>query len=82
MKTEEPSLPYYLRIAGGKIIGFIPFPRVLVLREMQLVSSRIWTCVAVSISNDDNRYITGTSTNSSIVNQFPFNTQNRSHFLW
>ena len=28
---------------------------------MQLVSSRIWTHVAVSISYDDNDYTTGTS---------------------
>ena len=55
-KAEEPSLPYYLPKAGGRIIGFIPFPRVLVLCEMQSVSSRIWTRVAVSISNDDNHY--------------------------
>ena len=40
-KTEEPSLSYYLTIAGGRIIGFIPFPKVLVLCEMQLFSSRI-----------------------------------------
>ena len=33
----------------------------LVLREMQSVSSRIWTRVAVSISYDDNHYTTGTS---------------------
>ena len=26
-KTEEPSLPYYLPIARGRIIGFIPFPK-------------------------------------------------------
>ena len=58
-KAEEPSLPYYLLIAGG-IIGFIPFPRVLVLCEMQSVRSRIWTRVAVSISCDDNHYTTGT----------------------
>ena len=32
---EESSLPYYLLIAGGRIIGFIPFQRVLVLCEMQ-----------------------------------------------
>ena len=32
--AEEPSLPYYLPIAGGRIIGFIPFSRVLVLCEM------------------------------------------------
>ena len=33
-KADEPSLPYYLPIAGGRMIGFIPFPRVLVLCEM------------------------------------------------
>ena len=33
---------------------------VLVLCEMQSVSSRIWTRVAVSISYDDNDYTTGT----------------------
>ena len=59
-KAEEPSLPYYLPIAGGRIIGFIPFPRVLVLCEMQSVASRIWIRVAVSISYDDNDYTTGT----------------------
>ena len=26
-KAEEPSLSYYLPIAGGRIIGFIPFPK-------------------------------------------------------
>ena len=45
-KAQEPSLPYYLPIAGGRIIGFIGFPRVLVLCEMQPVSSRIWTRIA------------------------------------
>ena len=58
-KAEEPSLSYYLPIAGGRIIGFIPFPRVLVLCEMQSVSSRIWTRVTVSISCDHNHYTTG-----------------------
>ena len=58
--AEEPSLPYYLPIAGGRIIEFMPFPRVLVLCEMQSVSSRIGTRVAVSISYDDNHYTTGT----------------------
>ena len=60
-KAEEPSLPYYLPIAGGRIIGFIPSPRVLVLCEMQSVSSRIWTRVGMSIYYDDNHYPTGTS---------------------
>ena len=40
-EAEEPCLPDYLPIAGGRIIGFIPFPRVLMLCEMQSVSSRI-----------------------------------------
>ena len=57
-KAEEPSLPYYLPIAGGRIIGFIPFPRVLVLCEIQLISSRTWTRIDVSISYDDNHYTT------------------------
>ncbi len=30
-KVKEPSLFYYLSIAGGRIIGFIYFLRVLVL---------------------------------------------------
>ena len=59
-KAEEPSPSYYLPIAGGRIIGFIPFPRVLVLCEMQLAWSRIWTRVAMFISHDDNHYTTGT----------------------
>ena len=60
-QVEEPSLPYYLTIAGGRIIEFIAFPRVLVLYEMQSVSSRIWTRFAVSISYEDNHYTTDTS---------------------
>ena len=60
-KAEELSLSYYLPIAGGRIIGFILFPRVLVLCEMQSVSARIWTRVAVFISYDDNHYTTRTS---------------------
>ena len=30
-KAEEPSLSYYLPIAGGRVIGLLPFLRVLVL---------------------------------------------------
>ena len=66
-KAEEPNLSYNLPIAGGRIIGFIPSPRVLVLCEMQSVSSRIWTRVAVSISYDDNDYTTGTSIVGGLV---------------
>ena len=60
-KAEEPSRSYYLPIDGGRSIRFIPFPRVLVLCEMQSFSSRIWTRVAVFISYDDNHFTTGTS---------------------
>ena len=67
--AEEPSLSYYLPIAGGRIIGFIPFPRVLVLCEMQSVSSRIWTRIAVFISYGDNDYTTGTSTDGKAVSR-------------
>ena len=55
-KTKEPSLPYYLPISGGKLIGFIPFPVVLVLFEMQSISSWIWTRV-----DDGNYYSMGIS---------------------
>ena len=50
-KAEEPSLSYYFPIAGGRIIGFIPFPRVLVLCEMQYIyiyyiyDTYIWECM-------------------------------------
>ena len=69
-KAEEPSLPYYLSIAGWRLIGFIPFPRVLALCEMQSVTSRIWTHVTVSISYDDNYYTTGFSVRSLIIRWF------------
>ena len=60
-EAEGFCLSYYLPIAGGRIIGFIPFPRVLVLCKMQLGWSRIWTRVSVSISYDDNDYTSVTS---------------------
>ena len=55
-KVKEPIMPNYLLIIGGRIIGFIHFPRVLVLCEMQSSLSRIWICVAVLILYDDNHY--------------------------
>ena len=54
--AEEPSVPYYLPIAGGRIIGFIPFPRVLVQCEMHSVQD-LNSCEPC----DDNHYTTGTS---------------------
>ena len=38
-KAKNRSLPNYLPIGGRRIIGFTPFPRVLVLCEMQTASS-------------------------------------------
>ena len=61
--AEEPNLSYYLPIAGGRLIGFIPFPRVLVLCE-NAVSSRIWTRVAVSISYGNHHTHTHTHTHT------------------
>ena len=46
---------------------------------MQSVSSRIWTRVVVSISNDDNHYTTNTSSNNndhllSIIDSIDFSS--------
>ena len=85
-KAEEISLPYYLPIAGGRIIEFIPFP--MVLWEMQSVSSRFWTRVTVSISYDDNHYTTSTTDDDAIaliINMlefFFFLNRGFYHFLW
>ena len=38
---------------------------------MQSVSSRVWTRVAVSISYDDNHYITGTSSRINCIYTYP-----------
>ena len=60
-KPKETSLPYYLSIAEGRIIRFIPFLMLFAQCEMQLATSRIWTRVTVSISYDDNHNTTSTS---------------------
>ena len=39
-KVKEPSLPYYLPIAEGRIVGYIPFSRVSALCEMLTALSR------------------------------------------
>ena len=58
-KVKELSLPYYF--TGGRIAGFISFPRMISRYEIQSASSRAWNCVIVLISYNDNRYITGVS---------------------
>ena len=54
IKAKEPGLPYHLSMVENYWI-----PRVLVLCEMYKASSRIWTCVAMSISYNDIHYTTG-----------------------
>ena len=44
------SLPYYLLITEKRIVGFIPFARILVLYDKQTASFKILTCVVLSIS--------------------------------
>ena len=70
-KAEEPSLSYYLPIAGGRIIGFIPFPRVLVLCENAISLVKDLNRVAVSISYDDKHYTTG-RTRTGLNSEFSF----------
>ena len=60
-KAKEPSLPYYLPIAGEKTDGFLFFQRSLAGSETQIVSSRIWTLVVNSIYSDNNHYAKPTS---------------------
>ena len=54
--VKNSSLPYYLAEAGGRIGGFMLFPRVSALSEMQRASSMIWTRVVGLFSCDDNHY--------------------------
>ena len=52
--VKVPSLTYYLPITGERIGGCIPFPWVLVVWEVQKVTSRVRTRVTMTISYDDN----------------------------
>ena len=51
---EEPSLRFYLPIAGGKIDGFMPLPTALSRSETQTTSCKIWTRIADFISYNEN----------------------------
>ena len=66
-KFKEPSLLNYLPIAGGRILCFMPFPRVFALREMQTASTKIWTRVAISTPYGDDRYTKGVINLISLV---------------
>ena len=44
-EAKEPSMPYYLLIAGERTDGLMPFPRTLVQSEKQIASASIRTQV-------------------------------------
>ena len=67
----SPSLSYYLPIAGGRIIGFIPFPSVLGLCEKCNQSRPGFELVSpCPIPTTINHYSTGTSINYWLINWF------------
>ena len=47
---KEPSLSFYLPIAGEIIVGWIPFPKVLAVGEMLTALFGNWASVAVPIA--------------------------------
>ena len=55
-KIKDPSFPYYLPIARGGTVGFILFPRISILCEIQTALFSIWTLVLMSISYNDNHF--------------------------
>ena len=65
-QVYKPSLPCYFIITGRRIVGFKPFCWYLAVCEIQTTSPKIWTRVAVSISNDVNNYTTDTSTKALV----------------
>ena len=61
IKDKETNLPYLFTQRD-----YLNFPNILALYELQTVSSRIWTRVAVSIFSINNRYTTFNSFSSFI----------------
>ena len=58
--AEEPSLSYYLPIAGGRIFWIHTFPKGISAMWNAISLVQDLTRVAVFISYDDNDYTTGT----------------------
>ena len=90
-KVKDPSQLNYLSIDGEWIVECILFKRVLALCEMQIVLSKIWTQVTMSISNYNNAYTTGTSTLNVIRKYYwqllistykNYNAHERIHVIW
>ena len=74
LTIKEPSLPYYLLRVGGRLVGFIHFPRVKGLYEMQTASFKIWTWVVISIF-----YVKKLDTTNSIIFVFSNSNDSSSH---
>ena len=72
-KCKEHGLLYYLPIAGGRIVGFMPLPRILEQRQTQTALSRIRTRVTDFISFDGNHCTkhASKSANRSVVPCLP-----------
>ena len=49
-KIREPIVSFYLPKAGGRVVGFLLFQRVLALYVIQTASSRVWALVNVCVS--------------------------------
>ena len=56
--TKEPSLSDYSTIAGGRVVGFIPFPKIPAACNIQTATFRIWIQVTDSILHANNHYTT------------------------
>ena len=57
-QANEPSLIYYLSIAGGRRDWFISFSWALVQSKILTTLLRIWTQISSSISYENNCYTT------------------------
>ena len=69
-KVKEDNVPYYLLIAGKRIVGFITFPRLLVLCKIQIDTNRLfqdlnWGSWILFLS--DNSYALNTSVITNII---------------
>ena len=81
--SPRPATIPILFIAGGRIVGFILFPRILALCEMQTAWSRIWTWATESISYDDNHLAMSETCHSDVLKYLFRSHSVRFHYkLW
>ena len=60
-RFKSSVCPTICPLLEGEYVDFMPSPNVFALREMQIASSKVWTRVTGSISNDVNHYTPWTS---------------------